>query len=162
LILFVSLVRSKLEYVSPIWSPEYKVHINAIERIQNNFLRFINYKLKIPKSELDYNQLRAFLNIEKLSDRRILYDLTLLFKLTKNCFNVTDLTQLIHYHVPAQNLRSVDVFHCENKFTANYLKNTVVPRIHRLSNEYLHSIDIFDCSYEALRSHVISSFARAE
>ncbi|KAG8222729.1 hypothetical protein J437_LFUL008125 [Ladona fulva] len=44
-ILYCSLVRPLLELSSPVWSPYYSVHIKAHERIQNRFLKLINFKL---------------------------------------------------------------------------------------------------------------------
>ena len=38
--LFCTLVRSILEYASPIWSPYYAAHIIVIERVQKKFVRF--------------------------------------------------------------------------------------------------------------------------
>jgi hypothetical protein len=38
--LYVSLVRPKLEYASCVWRPFYGAHIDRIERVQRNFIRF--------------------------------------------------------------------------------------------------------------------------
>lgn len=38
--LYSCLVRPNLEYASQVWSPFYEVHINRIEAVQRNFLRF--------------------------------------------------------------------------------------------------------------------------
>jgi hypothetical protein len=47
IILYNSLVRSILEYNCIIWSPFYGTHISRIESVQNNFLKYLKYKLKI-------------------------------------------------------------------------------------------------------------------
>jgi GH43 family beta-xylosidase len=38
--LYVSLVRPKLEYASCVWRPFYGAHIDRIERVQKNFVRY--------------------------------------------------------------------------------------------------------------------------
>ena len=42
--LYQSFVKSKLQYASLIWSPQYSVHINRIERVQRRFLKYLQFK----------------------------------------------------------------------------------------------------------------------
>ena len=49
---YCSLVRSILEYASNIWSLFYKCDISNFEKIQNECLHFVGYKLKIPSDEI--------------------------------------------------------------------------------------------------------------
>ncbi|GBN16192.1 hypothetical protein AVEN_111678-1 [Araneus ventricosus] len=45
-VLYYVHVRSSLEYCSVIWDPNYRNNIEIIERIHNNFLRYLLYKKK--------------------------------------------------------------------------------------------------------------------
>uniref|UniRef100_A0A6P7F1F3 Uncharacterized protein LOC114325552 n=1 Tax=Diabrotica virgifera virgifera TaxID=50390 RepID=A0A6P7F1F3_DIAVI len=38
-LIYISLVRSVLEYCSVVWSPTYEVHIEKLEKVQNKFIR---------------------------------------------------------------------------------------------------------------------------
>jgi hypothetical protein len=142
-LLYMSLVRSLLEYNSPIWSPGYTVHIENIERIQRKFLRFINYKLGIPRDELNYDSLLSYLSLEKLVDRRIIFDLVFLYKIVNSKFDCPELIALIDFRIPARSTRSIDLFHCSKHVNTNYLRNSVVPRLHRVGNEWLTNVDVF-------------------
>ena len=43
--LYFAYVRPRLEYCSVVWSPLYKVHVMALEKIQRRALRYLAYKL---------------------------------------------------------------------------------------------------------------------
>ena len=67
--LFCSIVRSRLEYASPIWSPYYKTYIQRLERVQRKFLRYIAFKLQVPIAEISYDDLYIKLHILPLEIR---------------------------------------------------------------------------------------------
>ena len=79
LVLFNSIVRSKLEYCCPVWDP-YKVkHINSIEQIQRNFTKKIKFM-----RDLDYWQRLKTLNIMSLQRRREKMIIILVWKIKNN------------------------------------------------------------------------------
>lgn len=84
--LFCSLVRSILEYASPVWSPFYVKHNLAIERIQKSFLRFAlrhlpwNDPINLPS----YPERLKLINLESLSARRIRSQRLFVFDLITN------------------------------------------------------------------------------
>lgn len=141
--LYCSLVRSRLEYNSTVWSPYYKVHSQSLEKIQNKFLRYINFKKKIPIEFINYNKLRIDTRLLKLSDRRVLIDLLFLYKIIKSLVDSPNLLELICINVPARQTRSKDIFKCNNNLNTNYSIYSPIPRIHRLANNYCELIDIF-------------------
>lgn len=77
--LYNSLVRSLLEYGSVKWNPFNKVYTYKVESVQKKFTRLLYYKTGIPKA--DYENRLAFLNMYKLSSRRMCIDETCLFKI---------------------------------------------------------------------------------
>ena len=78
---YCSLVRSVLEYASNIWSQFYQCDISNFEKIQNKFLHFVEYELKISLGEIVYLEILKLLNLPTLENRRITLDLVLLFKI---------------------------------------------------------------------------------
>jgi hypothetical protein len=159
-LLYKSLVRGQLEYNSAIWSPTYKIHISNIERIQRKFLRFINFKLGIPRSELNYDHILSILNIGTLENRRIINDLIFLYKIVNNLFDSPDLVQNIMFRVPTRFTRSQESFYIENH-SSNYIRHTVVPRLHYMGNKYLtNNVDIFCVAFEEYKIILQNMFSQ--
>ena len=99
-ILFYSLVRSKLEYCSLIWSPLVKHQSDQIERVQNKFLIINSCKFTSSHNSLTpFNyplsrHLRTELNIQSLNSRRLQNDLIFLRKLVNEQI---DRCEILHY-----------------------------------------------------------------
>lgn len=70
--LYCSLVRSLLEYASPVWSPHYASHEKRIESVQKQFLLFALGNQRLPDSFTlpPYRERLALINLDTLSDRR--------------------------------------------------------------------------------------------
>lgn len=159
--LYISLVRSQVEYNSPIWSPFYKVHSNNIERVQHKFLRYLNFKLKIPIENINYLSLMNRLNLITLSDRRIISDLILLYRVMNNLIDSPAIVATIKLHVPTRNTRQSITFFC-NTYTTNYQSHSLTNRMHDLGNKFGGIVDIFaDSLYNLkcnLHQHFVNSY----
>jgi ribonuclease P/MRP protein subunit RPP40 len=81
-----SLVRSRLEYGSIIWSPYYATYINSIESVQRKFLKYLSFKEDgiYPPIGVDYDFLCSKFNFTPLKVRRVLDTVTFFFKLFHN------------------------------------------------------------------------------
>lgn len=151
-ILYISFVRSILEYCSVIWNPYYEIHKQGIERIQNKFLRYIYYKetgiyqLHIPKLKI----MKTY-NLKGLESRRIILSILLLHKLLNNQINNPNLLSLIKINVPTHRTRNPLTLHVERACT-NYYKNSPVITMCRLYNQIRLYCDIFSISYIGLRN----------
>ena len=97
---YCSLVRSVLEYASNIWSPFYKCNISNFEKIQNKFLHFVGYKLKIPLDEIVYLAILELLNLPTLENHTITLDLVVLFKIVNGMIDSPLLLQKIGLSTP--------------------------------------------------------------
>lgn len=142
-VLYCSVVRSILEYASPIWNPFYNRYIGMLEKIQKRFLRIINYKLKIPIDQLDYKQLSLLLNLDSLECRRFLFDVNVLYKILNNNIDCPSVLERIHLRVPQRDTRNLDLFFIPYHRTNHGLTSP----ISRMSGRMNHlNLDVFNLS----------------
>ncbi|XP_022162460.1 uncharacterized protein LOC111028218 [Myzus persicae] len=143
-ILFMSLVRSKLEYNSTVWSPYLNTQIQCIENVQNRFLRFMSYKcniIRVPHSS--YQPLLNTFNIQSLANRRKVNDLLFLFKLLNGFFYCPELLSFLNFSVPQVRTRSsiITTFYINNHKT-NYALSAPINRMMAIAND--EQIDFFN------------------
>lgn len=81
LYLYFALVRSILEYGSPIWSPFYQVHINDIERVQKKCLKVLSYRQHFGRACTSYDERLSKFRVQSLEIRRKYFDLVYLYKI---------------------------------------------------------------------------------
>lgn len=140
-LLYITLVRSRLEYCSVVWSPFYKSDISQIERIQHKFLRYIAYKKKISTDDIDYTQLMDTLNIKSLASRRDRNDLIILYKIINNYIDSPELLSRINFKVPTRSSRQQNLFKVPYH-KSNYCYYSPLSRLQRLANSlYTYNID---------------------
>ena len=83
LFLFVTYIRPILEYVTPIWCPHLINEIDRLESVQRRFTKFLpGYR------NLSYVDRLRRLNIKSLEERRIMFDLILVFKIINNLISL--------------------------------------------------------------------------
>ena len=82
LFLFLTYIRPILEYVTPIWSPYLINEIDRVESVQRRFTKFLTGYY-----DLSYVERLNRLKIKSLEERRINFDLILVYKIVNNlCF----------------------------------------------------------------------------
>lgn len=106
--LFCSLVRSILEYASPVWSPCFVTYNLAIERIQKSFLRFALRHLpwRDPVNLPSYPDRLKLIDLESLSARRIRAQRLFIFDLITGNIDCPDLLELVPWNAPPRRLRN--------------------------------------------------------
>ena len=151
--LYVAYVRSILEYCSIVWSPCYENQKYSIERIQNKFLRYINYKetgiydLHIQKK----NIMRSH-NLQTLDNRRKVSSISFLYKLMNNMINSPDLLNQINIYAPVYRTRNPISLYIDKRRT-NYYNNSPVINMCRLYNQIRLQFDIWNlCPINKVKS----------
>ena len=77
LLAYITLVRSGMEYASPVWDPSTSKDQDALERVQRRAARWITSSYDRTTS---VTKLLRQLNLEPLAKRRRIYHLTFLYK----------------------------------------------------------------------------------
>lgn len=77
--LFKTYVRPKLEFNTCVWSPFLKKDIIRIESVQRHFTRSVFLKCGLPL--LSYSKRLKKLNLKSLEERRLFFDLILVYKI---------------------------------------------------------------------------------
>lgn len=155
-LLFTSLVRSKLEYCSVVWNPNYQVHKDRIELIQRRFTySFINRSNKrVPYSD----RLKVF-DLMKLSDRRTLQDMLFLYKLLNNFLDNSVLLSCFSFDVPSRLPRYPISILTHRTYKTNLGHHSLIPRLCRLLQYFTKkdiSIDIFYDKLPVFKSKIVS------
>lgn len=136
-ILYCALVRSRLEYASPIWMPYYANKINEIERVQKKF-SIMSLKLRrdpITHRFMPYRERCDILNMQLLLRRR--YNAAILFiydVITRN-LNIPALLQKISFNdQPERQLRNYEFIKIAT-FRTNFAQNSPLNRMSILFNK---------------------------
>ena len=106
--LYCSLVRSIIEYASPVWSPSYVTQNLSIERIQRRFIRFALRQLpwNDPENLPSYSDRCKLIALETLSARRIKQQRLFIFDLVTGQIECPELLNQIPWNVPPRRFRS--------------------------------------------------------
>ena len=149
--LFCSIVRSRLEYASPIWSPYYKTYIQRLERVQRKFLRYIAFKLHVPIAEISYDDLYITLHILPLEMRREQADFLFLCNLINGKVDDSRLLELVTFNVSSHRTRNPEILSIPtHRFS--YLMYSGMSRILRTGNQNM-TLDIFNSSRNEIKNH---------
>ena len=108
--LYFSLVRSLLEFGSVVWSPNYRSHVERIERIQKSYSRYALWRygfVVLPP----YSSRCKLLGLESLYNRRSIANCLFIFDVLSGKVKSPDLLQRVGILVPARPLRSSNFLH---------------------------------------------------
>lgn len=153
-LLFCSLVRSGLEYGSCVWSPIYRCHVDSIERIQNKFLRVLDYRSG-GHFNGDTSRIRKYFHLDTLEKRRTCSDVCFLFKLLDGTVDCAEVLNLVGFNVPIRTTRNTHLFRISTHRT-NYTLNSFPTRTLKFVNSHLNSVDFFSVSFFSFKTEVLA------
>lgn len=155
-LLYLSLVRSTLEYASVVWSPHYQVYENMVESVQRSFIRILSYRAKVHRVLTDYNQRLDFFNLSDLRTRRLSAELVFLFKVANGIVE-TSLLDGLQFNACGRSLRARNLFSLD-VCISNVSFNNPTFRMCRLYNRLSLSdeIDLFSGNLSKFRACVRS------
>ena len=130
--MYISLVRSQLEYCSIIWSPKANFMSNLIERVQRKFIKFLSYQLKLG-CDVSYPTMCKRFKLLPLNQRRNISDLVLVNKFFNNKVDCSVLLEMFSFYVPQRRGRYTPCFYTKNRI--NIRKNSPMVRCQQLINE---------------------------
>jgi hypothetical protein len=136
-VLYVTYVRSKLEYANCVWQPFYVTHIKRIERIQEKFIKHAlrqfrwNVNLDLPPQE---NRCRVLV-MDTLKKRRDVARVLLVFDLLSAKIDSPKLLSLINLSVPSYQTRGREFLFVEFHRT-NYGNYEPINSVVRGFNEF--------------------------
>lgn len=150
--LFYSLVRSKLEYGSIIWSPIYNQYISDIDKVQKKFLKFLSFKSSgvYPPRGCNYADLLCTFDFVSLEKRRNQAAVLFLHKLLNCRIDCPDLLAQIDIVVPRTTSRQNNTFLCKRART-NLMSKSPTNLMCRNANKLSTVCDIFCCSIRELK-----------
>ena len=108
--LYFALVRSILEYGSIIWHPYLTKDVIRLERVQNRFLSYAAYLLKIEHPRHDYLPIRSNLSIPLLSTRRSDADHKFISSVLSGSLDVPEILSEVKLRVPSHSTRIHTLF----------------------------------------------------
>lgn len=154
---YYSLVRSILEYASPIWNPGYAVHSDRIESIQKKFLLYALRRLPWRRDSFElpsYESRCRLIQLESLHQRRVNASLFFLFDLLVGHIDTPDLLYVFGINVPSRSLRETNFFHI-NYHRTNYGLSSPVSSLSLIFNEHSQFFD-FTISRDSFRRNIRS------
>ena len=138
LTLYHTLIRSRLEYCSFVWSPKEQTMRDKLERVQRKFVKFISFKCNI-SSDLLYQQKCQYFNLQTLESRREMLDLRMLNKILCNKVDCPELLNRIGFRVPTRRTRCKDLFVSNHRLRVS--QNSPISRSTNLANDVC--LDVF-------------------
>jgi hypothetical protein len=142
--LYLSIVRSILEYASVIWRPHYAVHMLRIERIQKRFMWHLTYSQGLTKQLRSYTERLKYFKIPSVSERFEFIDFNFVQKIINNKIDCPQLLEKINFRVPRKYPRKTITPLCPPFYRTVLGANSAIPRLCRIANHHSTHTDLFN------------------
>lgn len=154
-LLYFAYVRSILEYGSPVWSPQFQIYNNALERIQKKFINHLSFRLRISHDD-DYFEKCTRHGLLTLKERRGMMDMCLLHDILNGRIDSIELVSGIKFCTPRRRTRHTPLLYSP-PHKRKYVKNSVLVRIANTYNKKFCHIDVFHYSKTTFKNHILKS-----
>lgn len=153
ILLYFSLVRSKLEYCSIVWCPFYEVYKIGLERVQRKFLKVLCFRStgQYPVQGYSQSTLLSDFKILSLDFRRIQCSLIFLYKIIHNLIDSPFLLNQLNFIVPRLHSRKHKDFYCKQSYSNMNKKSPIHIMCNNVNNISDH-IDIHFCSINNIKN----------
>ncbi|KAG7307743.1 hypothetical protein JYU34_006318 [Plutella xylostella] len=150
--MFNSLVRSILEYSSPVWNPSYKIHVNRLERVQKRFLYHLAYTENKCRSLESYSDRRKHYKLQSLEARRRCNDIIFLTKTVQGKVDSPEILGKIKLNIPrsGSRLQNRKTFYLPT-CTTLHAQHSPLYRLLATYNSVQDSIDIFGSTVSSIK-----------
>lgn len=140
--LYISYVRSILEYCCIVWSPFSDNHVSRIESVQKQFLLFALRKLgwRCGQPLPPYEARCKLLDIQTLKERRKFAMISFINDVVSNRVDSQEILSKLNFYAPTRQLRNRSIF-STNHYRTNYAMFGPINQMMRLYNEQCESID---------------------
>ena len=143
--LYLSLVRSGLEYCSVVWNPWQKSNMSTLESVQRKFVKYLCFKTNTLYHTDQYEALCSVFKFPTLEQRRFYLDMMFLHKCATGIYNLPGVLFKLNFNVPGKQLRTCPTFR-PPRSRINISKYSPINRCMSSFNELLLSnpnIDLF-------------------
>ncbi len=146
--LYHTLIRSRLEYCSFVWSPHSMTLREKLERVQRKFVKFLSFKCKL-SIDLSYSERCEHFKLASLEARRNMLDLRMVNKILNDKVDCPELLGRIGFGIPLNRSR-------RRLFVSNHRlrvsQNSPVSRSTNLANNV--DLDVFSPVNEFRRNSI--------
>jgi hypothetical protein len=151
-VLFFTYIRTCLEYASVVWNPQYVTYIDRLERVQNKFLKQLDYRCRVVFD--DRSRSAHYHRVSSLEGRRTTTDLLYLYKIVNGLVDSESLVTGLSFNCPLRPTRSPHTFRLPVCRT-NYAQNSFFQRACGNYNVFYGSVDIFQHSIRAFKTKIL-------
>lgn len=155
-LLYNSLVRSQIEYLSPVWSPHQSTYIKDIERLQQKYTRFVYWLTRTPYTS--YINRINHLKLLSLEARRVYFDACLLHDIIHNA-NLFELADHLVYRTIDRPNRNNHLFQCRPVNTSYGLNTNPIRRLQSSYNEMFNHINIHNINIRQFRKEITDTLS---
>jgi hypothetical protein len=148
-VLYLTLVRSKVEYASVVWNSITSTDANKLERIQQKFTA-ICFKRFFPQANYCYDFALELLNLQTLRKRRYHIDALFLTQVFRGSVHCPSSLEIVGLRVPVRRTRDFPIFS-----VCTTCKNCPSARCASAANVVCNAVDVFEPKTLSLK-HILN------